>query len=380
MNKKRLILPAAACVLALGAFAGGAMAYLTDVDTATNTFTVGEIRIDTLEPNYPGNGSDETTDLVAMQEVPKDPEIKNTGKNRAICFIQVDIPMADLITAQEDGTRNEQANTELFNFRTTESEFDSVDDKWVLLETTYLDEYGNTMDEKCLTYRDPKYPEGTEAPGDAGKQMTEEEMKATAGFTRRLYGYETVVEEDETTEPVFDVVRLANIVEDFVDNSTQDIIITSYSIQADNIQNITNAHWEETMDEETLSDIFRVYMNQSGKVNPSDADTSNSQTLKHSTLNVSMSIDNRHLKLNTGDANDTKTVAHVKVAYTGKNTTPDYTFTTSNPDVATIDNLGNIQAKAVGETVITVTAVNPDTGKTASASVTVTVRDMNTGE
>ena len=59
---------------------GGAMAYLTDTDTATNTFTVGEVTIDTIEPNYPGNGSDETIDLVPNEEVKKDPQIKTQGK------------------------------------------------------------------------------------------------------------------------------------------------------------------------------------------------------------------------------------------------------------------------------------------------------------
>ena len=34
-------------------------AYLTDAETATNTFTVGKVKIDLEEPGYPGNDSDE---------------------------------------------------------------------------------------------------------------------------------------------------------------------------------------------------------------------------------------------------------------------------------------------------------------------------------
>ena len=55
MNKKRVAITTGACALALTAMIGGALAYLTDTDSTVNTFTVGEIRIDTVEPNYPGN-------------------------------------------------------------------------------------------------------------------------------------------------------------------------------------------------------------------------------------------------------------------------------------------------------------------------------------
>ena len=117
----------------------GIQAYLTDTDTATNTFTIGEIQIDTLEPNYPGNGSDEVKDLVPLEEIKKDPQIKNSGKNRAIVFTQVDIPMVNLITAQDNGERNAKGNTELFDFRTETGTYDSVDENWILINLLYLD-------------------------------------------------------------------------------------------------------------------------------------------------------------------------------------------------------------------------------------------------
>ena len=46
MSKKRVVVVSAACVLAMATMVGGALAYLTDTDTATNTFTIGEVRID----------------------------------------------------------------------------------------------------------------------------------------------------------------------------------------------------------------------------------------------------------------------------------------------------------------------------------------------
>lgn len=358
-DKKRLLVTALACgALFAGSAAlmtSGIRAYLTDADTATNTFTVGEVKIDTLEPNYPGNGSDEVKDLVSLEEVKKDPQVKNTGKNRAIVFSQVDIPMANIITADAQGYRNPQANVELFNFRTEDAAFgepaaNSWHKEWILLNTEYIDDKGLTV------------------------------MPEAAAYARRLFGHETVLDENETSVPVFDVVRLTNVIEGQVDNSTQNIILTTYAIQAENIAEITSPDWDETMDEKVLNNIYQVYVRQSGNVAPDDADTSNDQTLIDTTLNVTMTVKNTHLKLNSGNAADARTTTDYKVAYTGDGTAPTPAFASTNTNVATVDQQGNITAKGVGETVIVMTAKNPDTGKTASASVTVTVRDMNAGE
>lgn len=350
MKKKKIIGATAACLLAGAMFAGGATAYLTDTDTATNTFTVGEVVIDTLEPNYPGNGSDEVTDLVSLEEVNKDPQIKNTGKNRAVVFMKVDIPMANVITAQENGKRNPKANTELFDFRTADGEYDSVHAEWILLDTRYLDDNGN----------------------DTGND------KSTV--VSRLYGYSTVVDVDETTKPVFDVVRLANVIEEQVDNTTQDIVMTTYAIQAENIAGLTTADYDEEMNATHLSNIYQVYWNQSSEVVADDADTSNDKTLIDTTLNVTMTIANTHLKINTGDTADEITKATVKVAYTGTGTAPTFTLESSDTTVATVDNNGNIRAIGVGTATITATAKNPDTGKVVTATTTIQVTDVNSGE
>lgn len=393
MSKKRVVVVSAACVLAMATMVGGALAYLTDTDTATNTFTIGEVRIDTREPNYPGNGSDEVSDLVALEEVKKDPEIKNTGKNRAIVFMQVDIPMEQMITAAEDGTRNPLANTEVFDFRTEEGTYDSVNSRWTLIDQTYLDADMNVMDSDSLTHNIVKLDKPkTGKTGSTVYTTTTAEDKEnipvvsassdpaeSAAYCRRLYGYNKVLDENRTTDSLFDVVRTANFIEDNIDNTYQNIIITSYAVQAENIHNLTDATFDETMDDQQLKDIFRVYIKQSGSVSSDDADTSNGQTLKKSTLNITMSVDSTHLKLNSGNADDTKAKATVKVAYTGGGKKPGYSFTSSDEDVATIDGDGNITAHGVGKTVITVTAINPDNNKASSATVVINVRDVNEG-
>lgn len=351
--RKRSTLIAAACAVALlgtGLGIAGVSAYLTDTETTPNVFTVGEVTIDALEPNYPGNGTDDTEDLVPLEEVKKDPQIKNTGKNPIVVFEQVDIPMASLILAEDDGTRLPEANVEIFDYRTEEGLYDSTDDEWVQISQEYL-----TADDQ---------------PADAD----------TAAKVRRIYGYSNVVKEDETTNSLFDVVRLANVVEGQIDNSVQTIQLTTYAIQADNIAGITSAHWDEEMDQAKLTEIFDVYMNQSSEIVSDDADNNNNQTIIGTTLNVSMTVQNRHLRLNTGRPQDAQTTIDFNVAYTGENEKPVPVFESSNPDVATVDQQGNIQAVGVGTTVITMSAENPDTGNIASTTVTVSVRDMNAGE
>lgn len=331
----------------------GIRAYLTHTDRAVNTFTVGEITIDTLEPNYPGNGSDEVKDQVPLQETPKDPQIKNTGKNRAVVFAQIDIPMANIIVATENGLRLDRANTELFGFRTTSGEYNSYhSEKWVELETTYLNAKDQEVD------------------------------KSVAAKVRRLYGYRMVLEEDETTLPVFDVVRLCNVVEGYIDNSIRNIVVTSYAIQADNIAGITTEDHTEFADAGILHRIFDVYVNQSSAIEPDDADNGNNQTLIGTTLNVTMTVQNTHLRLNSGNPADAKTTTVYNVAYAGpdKDRTPTPVFTSSDTSVVTVDQNGDINAVGVGTAVITMEATNPDTGNVARATVTVSVRDMNAGE
>ena len=104
-NKKQLIIAAASCLM-IGAMAfGSTMAYLTDTEGATNTFTVGKVQIDLEEPGYPGNDSDKVKNLVPNQEVAKDPVVENTGVNDAIVFMTVEVPNEEVTVVKADGTK-----------------------------------------------------------------------------------------------------------------------------------------------------------------------------------------------------------------------------------------------------------------------------------
>ena len=95
-----------------------------------------------------------------------------------------------------------------------------------------------------------------------------------------------------------------------------------------------------------------------------------------------MTVQNTHLRLNSGNPADAKTTTVYNVAYAGpdKDRTPTPVFTSSDTSVVTVDQNGDINAVGVGTAVITMEATNPDTGNVARATVTVSVRDMNAGE
>ena len=97
MKKQKTIF--AAVVLLLVFLVGGAIAYFTDTDTATNIFTIGNVDITLTEPNWSttdedSNGvPDASQDLMPGQTIAKDPTIQNVStSNPAYVFAKVEVP------------------------------------------------------------------------------------------------------------------------------------------------------------------------------------------------------------------------------------------------------------------------------------------------
>ena len=106
MKKKQTII--AAVVLMLVLLVGGLIAYFTDTETATNTFTIGNVDIELTEPNWSktdannNNVPDAAENLMPGDEVTKDPTIKNISTaNPAYVFAEVKIPC---VTDNRDAT------------------------------------------------------------------------------------------------------------------------------------------------------------------------------------------------------------------------------------------------------------------------------------
>ncbi len=133
MMKNRKLVKGIALVAVITALAaGGTAAYLTDFETATNSFTVGKVDIDLDEPNWK---PEDNTDLVPTQVIRKDPYVANKGVNEAFVYLEVSVPVRNVITVAKDGTRNALAKTELFSFTKNKD--------WTQLERTEVGaEYG----------------------------------------------------------------------------------------------------------------------------------------------------------------------------------------------------------------------------------------------
>ncbi len=106
MKKNKTFL--AAIVLLLLFVVGGAVAYFTDTDTKTNTFTIGNVDIDLVEANWSTTDSnsngvpDAAEDLMPGQSVAKDPVIRNLStSNPAYVFAKVEVPCTAESTPRE---------------------------------------------------------------------------------------------------------------------------------------------------------------------------------------------------------------------------------------------------------------------------------------
>lgn len=100
MTKKKIVSLCLAAVLVVMAIAGATVAYFTDTDNKTNTFTVGNVKIDLVEQQKGDNGLeafDQNKVLVPGKSndgnaVSKIATVKNTGKNDAWVWAELKIP------------------------------------------------------------------------------------------------------------------------------------------------------------------------------------------------------------------------------------------------------------------------------------------------
>ena len=103
MKKKKMFL--AAIVFLLLFAVGGAIACFTDIETKTNTFTIGNVDIDILEAGWDAltdtdddDIPDDAEDMMPGESVTKDPVIRNLStKNPAYVFAKVEVPCTTIV-------------------------------------------------------------------------------------------------------------------------------------------------------------------------------------------------------------------------------------------------------------------------------------------
>ena len=141
MKNRKMVKGIALAAMVAALAAGGTAAYLTDFESATNSFTVGKVDIELDEPNWK---PDENTKLVPTQVIKKDPFVKNLGVNDAFVYLEVSVPVRNVITAALDGTRNALAKTEVFSY-TKNKEWTQMERKEIGQNMVYTYVYNSIL-------------------------------------------------------------------------------------------------------------------------------------------------------------------------------------------------------------------------------------------
>lgn len=205
-NKKKVGILSIAALAGITVI-GSSIAYFTSTDTKDNLFTVGSVRTILHEDRWDDladtdhNGiPDMAEDIIPNKTIPKDPTIENTGKNPAWVYLEVRVPIVNIITAQEDGSRNPKADTELFLF------------------TPDLDHWRQLS------------------------KIVEEDTdgKKTAVY---VFGYEAVLNPGQTTTELFSSVTFCNAIEEQgLEDSEQTITVKSIAIQLEETGTMEEAY------------------------------------------------------------------------------------------------------------------------------------------
>lgn len=185
-------------VAALSAFMviGGTLAYLTDNETTSNEFTFGgNVDIEGQEPGWDPDGDGEeggTAEMIEPTETfTKDPQIENVGENPVYAYIEVEVPMADVIYVNSEGVRQNNGNPahiELFEFNATGKTNQTATDGIGISEQNDDAETGWT-------------------------EMYKKEMTVN-GVQKMVYTYSLnkVLEPGEVSSKLFNTITFANIV------------------------------------------------------------------------------------------------------------------------------------------------------------------------
>ena len=124
MNMKKKVAALGLVAAMLLTSAGATLAYFTDKDDATNTFTVGNVSIDLTEPKWDANGSKDAPEVYPGEALAKDPTVKNDGKNP--CFVRISVTGWDCLAPAGNIT-----------YRTDYVD-DKLGDNWVKHEDGYF--------------------------------------------------------------------------------------------------------------------------------------------------------------------------------------------------------------------------------------------------
>ena len=264
-SKKRFASFGVASIL-IGGGALGTLAYLTDAETTTNTVTIGNIKADLEEPNWPGNDSDDVKNLVPNQVVPKDPMVENTGVNDFITFVVVESPVRNVTKVADDGTKGTKQNQEIFYFQKAGTAQNVEANAW------------NTSASGWVEL----------ASKETGTDMSAAKRTYVFGYATKLEGSandgSAQTAANKVTSKLFDQIQLKNVLENELvgADATQDIKVTTYCIQASEIMagGASALDTSSAISAENLGKIYDIYVNQHGTGSEPQADSNNAKDLE----------------------------------------------------------------------------------------------------
>lgn len=228
LKSKKNIIIAVACVLLIAIVIGITLSYFTDEKNAENIFTVGDVRLNIVEPNYPQKVSDRV--MYSESVIAKDPTIINIGSNSEYVYMLVSLPKESVTMLDENGQKlSDKQKTEIFKLISnsesplTENNI-SYDNNWVLL----------------------------------GKNESEDECTY-------IFAYKDILAKSGKTSTLFDKVQLKSFIEgELSENAVENISIKAYGIQADNLVGVDLPSDTDTRDElkTKLTNIYNIYARQ----------------------------------------------------------------------------------------------------------------------
>lgn len=229
LKSKKNIIIAVACVLLIAIAIGITLSYFTDEKDAENIFTVGDVRLNIVEPNYPQKASDRV--MYSESVIAKDPTIINIGSNSEYVYMLVSLPKENVTLLDENGQKikNTPEKTEIFKLmsnsenRLTENNI-SYDSNWIFLGK-------NDYEDEC-TY---------------------------------IFAYKDILEKSGKTSTLFDKVQLKSFIEgELSENAVENIGIKAYGIQSDNLIYVDLPSITDTRDElkTKLTNIYNIYARQ----------------------------------------------------------------------------------------------------------------------
>lgn len=263
--KKRTVMTLAACTLIMTMGIAGTVAYLTDKTEATNNFTFGDVKVNTLEPAWDttdtdGDGvPDMAEDVVPNQQIPKSVQAENVGINDALVFVKITVPLENVTRVEDNGTAERLPS---------EGAFGQLDRKlqevfYFQLEGDSINTENNHFDSNWVNL--PEEEIGYSGAGNSEEYLDLTDTKIYSGSVRTyVFGYNKRIAKGEKTTTLFDKVQIKNIIENEVaPGATKSIKVETYSVQADNIVNENGAiDTTGVLGHDTLREIYDIYMRQ----------------------------------------------------------------------------------------------------------------------